>query len=252
VIKPPAFALVALLALLGSSGESLPSVAQVQARFVRALGGSTAITQPHSMTIHGQNVLYGAHGKRTVVNYVAYLADFKRLEIDTVQGKGKYLSGYDGATAWAMSPDSKPQIFAGSVGQSTRRDADMYYFAHIPKYFTSMSVAGVETFGGQPCYHLRGTTLWGNENNQYYSVASGLLVGYRFHQWMGNGPEKAQSIQIFDQYRSFNGLMISMRERDYRDGVFLGVGRVTSVQFDDVDSRVFILPAPVRALVRAG
>jgi hypothetical protein len=251
VIKPPVLALVAL-ALLGSSGESLPSVAQVQARFVHALGGSTAITQPQSMTIHGQNVLYGAHGRRTVVNYVAYLADFKRLEIDTVQGKGRYLSGYDGTTAWAMSPDSKPHVFAGSVGRSARRDADMYYFAHIPQYFRSMSVAGVQMFGGQPCYHLRGMTLWGNENNQYYSVVSGLLVGYRFHQWMGNGPEKEESVQIFDQYRDFSRLMISTRERDYRDGVFLGVGRVTSVQFDNVDSRVFTPLAPVRALVRAG
>lgn len=251
MIKFVLFAPIALLALLGSSGESLPSVAQVEARFVHALGGSAAIMHPQSMTMRGQNVLYGPHGKRTVVDYVAYLANFKRLEIDTVSGKGQYRSGYDGTTAWAMNPALKAQVFPGSVGRSARRDADMYYFARIPSYFGSMSVVGVEAFGGQQCYHLRGITLWGNVNNHYYSVASGLLVGYRFHQWMGSAPEKAESVQLFDRYRNFNGLMIATRERDYRDGVFLGVGEVTSVQFDDVDSRVFTPPAQVRALVRS-
>jgi hypothetical protein len=221
---------------------ALPTVSQVQAHFVRALGGVSAIRRPQSTTTRGYNVLYGKNGKRTRVDYVIYMANFKRSEIDDVAGRGEFRSGYDGRTGWSMDPGGKPQFLAGSVNESARRDADMYYFAHIPIYFRSMEVAGIETFGGQRCYHLRGTTLWGNENNQYYSVDTGLLVGYRFHQWLGTAPERAESIQLFDRYKNFNGLLISTRERDFRDGVPLGVGYVTSVTFDDVAAGVFSAP----------
>ena len=221
---------------------ALPTVSQVQAHFVRALGGSAAITRPQSTTTRGYNVLYGKDGKRTRVDYVIYAANFKRAEIDDVAGRGEYRSGYDGRTGWSMDPGGKPQFLSGSVNESARRDADMYYFAHIPIYFRSMDVVGIEVFGGQRCYHVRGTTLWGNENNQYYSVASGLLVGYRFHQWLGAAPDKAETIQVFDRYKSFDGLMISTRERDFRDGVPLGVGYVTSVAFNDVEAHLFTAP----------
>lgn len=219
-----------------------PTVGQIQAHFVSALGGSSAITRPQSMTMHGRNVLFGTHGKRVAVNYVIYMGNFKRTEVDDVVGRGTYRSGYDGTTGWSIDPGAKPQLASAAMNQTVRRDADLYYFAHIPEYFRSMTVVGIENFGGQRCYHVRGTTLWGNENNQYYSVDSGLLVGYRFHQWLGSAPDKAESIQVFDRYKNFNGLMISTRERDYRDGVQLGVGEVTSVEFDNVDERIFRRP----------
>lgn len=227
----------------------LPTVDQVEAHFISALGGASAITRPHSMTTRGQNIIFGARSKHVMVDYVIYMSDFKRLEIDDVADRGRYRSGFDGTTGWSVDPNAKPQIVTGSMNQSVRRDADLYYFAHIPKYFRSMSVVDIETFGGQRCYHVRGTTLWGNENNQYYAVDTGLLMGYRFHQWLGTAPDKAESVQLFDQYRNFDGLMISTRERDFRNGIQVGVGHVTSVTFNDVDPRVFTPPASVRALL---
>ncbi|HEX3670934.1 MAG TPA: hypothetical protein VHT92_04425 [Candidatus Cybelea sp.] len=233
--------------LVGCAGgpPSLPSVGEVQARFVTALGGRAAIMRPHSVTMRGTYEIYGPHGKRVRVATVLYLANFKRLDIQSVPGRGRYLSGYDGKIGWAIAPGEKPTILAGSQAVSLRRDADLYYWAHIPQYFRKIKVVGVESFAGHRCYHLRGTTLWGNENNQYYDVAGGLLAGYRFHQWVSDAPEKPETRQVFERYRSFGGLAFPTRETDFTDNRLVGVGRLDSVTYDDVNPRIFVPPATV-------
>jgi hypothetical protein len=247
-----AVAFIALLLCgLSEPSSALPTVSQVQTRFVKALGGASAIMRPRSMTIHAKNVLYRAGGKNIVFTSIVYLGDFKKLEIDSVPDKGRFLSGYDGNTAWAVDPGKKPQIFTGSVALSIRRDADLYYWARISQYFRSMAVVGIEPFAGHSCYRVRGITLWGNVNNQYFDVASGLLVGYQFHQWTGSAPEKAETKQVYDEYRNFSGLLISTRETDYRDGRLAGVGRYLSVEFNNIDPKVFTPPAAVRKLGRS-
>ena len=54
-----------------------------------------------------------------------------------------------------------------------------------------LELAGVTDFEGHRCYWLHGTTNWGKDNNQFYDVTTGLLVGYRFEDdaskatWIG-------------------------------------------------------------------
>ncbi|HET6275956.1 MAG TPA: hypothetical protein VFE16_08530 [Candidatus Cybelea sp.] len=225
----------------------LPSVAEVQDRFVGAIGGRTAIMAPRSITMRSRYVMYGPRGKRVVVAIVVYQANFKRFEIDQVAGRGRYLSGYDGTIGWALDPDGKTQIVSGHNAISIRRDADLYYWAHIPTYFRDMTVVGIESFAGHRCYHLRGTTLWGNENNQYYDVANGLLTGYRFHQWIAGTPEKEETRQVFERYQRFGKLSFPTRETDFRENRMTGITRLLSVEYDSVDPTRFIPPANLRA-----
>jgi hypothetical protein len=234
----------------GTGQPGLPSVDQVQDRFVNAIGGKAAIMRPRSMTLRSESELYGARGKRVRLSIVVYLANFKRVEIDTLPHRGRFESGYDGKIAWTVSPGTRPQIIRGHDAVSIRRDADMYYWAHIPQYFKSMSVVGIEQFAGHRCYHLRGTTLWDNENNQYYDVRSGLLTGYRFHQWVAGKAEAPESRQVFERYRKFGDLAFPTRVTAFHGQRLVAVGRLISVKYDDVDPRVFVPPAAVRRLSR--
>jgi hypothetical protein len=235
----------------GRASQGLPTVNAVQAGFIRALGGADAIERPQSMTMKGFNIVYDSNGNHTRIPFVIYLADFKRLEIDSVFGKGDFSSGYDGNIAWSLAPGAKAQILTGTGAVSIRRDADLYYFAHIPSYFRSMKVVGVESFYGHRCYRIRGMTLWGNVNNQYYDAGSGLLAGYRFHQWVRGAPEKAESVQLFYAYRRFDRLQVATRETDYRDGRLTSLVSYESIRLNDVNPHVFDLPPPVLALVRS-
>lgn len=106
------------LSVFAASAASLPSAEGVQARFVEALGGADAITRPHSMTLKGFNLPSEPNGKRTRIPFVIYAADFKRLEVHSVPGKGDFSFGYDGKTAWALAPGAKAQIFTGSDAES--------------------------------------------------------------------------------------------------------------------------------------
>jgi|GEM_PF-1881539 len=246
-------AVAAILSLLGltRAERPAPAVKDVQAKFIKALGGVDAITRVRSMTMRGFGIAYEANGKHTRIPFVIYASDFKRLEVDTVPGKGNFSFGYDGKIAWALSPAGKAKVFTGTDAASIRRDADLRYFAHIPAYFRSMTVVGVRSFYGHVCYLVRGINLWGNVNNQYYDVASGLLTGYRFHQWIGGAPEKAETVQVFDRYQRFDGLLISTRETDYRDGRPAGAMYYVSIRVNNVDPRVFKLPPAVTALVKS-
>jgi hypothetical protein len=246
--RPGAATLLLAVAACGPPRHSqLPTVAEVQQRFVKAIGGEEAIMRPRSITLRGLNELYGARGKRVWLSVVLYVAPFRRLEIDTLPHRGSFESGYDGKVAWALSPGAKPQIMTGGDTVSIRRDADLYYWAHIPSYFKSMSVVGIESFGGRRCYHLRGITLWGNENNQYYDVRSGLLVGYRFHQWVRGAPAAAQTRQVFERYRSFEGLKFPTLTTNFSDNRLVSVIRLLSVEYDRVPPSIFNPPPAVRA-----
>jgi hypothetical protein len=247
-----------VLAILLTAGpataaQALPSVQNVQARFVTALGGAQAIMRPRSMTTRGHYIAYHSNGKNTRVSFVIYSAPFKVLQIDTLPSGQHNRSGYNGEVGWSLNHDEKPQIAKGDLRASIRRDADMYYFAHISEYFRTMNVVATETFSGHTCYHVRGTTKWGNENNQYFDVRTGLLVGYGFHQWNASGTAREPELtrQVFDDYRNVHGLQIPMRVRTFRAEKLVNLFQQTSVTFDDVDNGVFALPPAVAAAARA-
>jgi hypothetical protein len=253
------FTLVAVAAVGASSAVqgapgSLPSVQTIHARFAKALGGTSAIQRPRSMITFGHYDVVDRKGKVRKISFVRYSAQFRQLEIDTDPVRGLSRSGYDDGVAWGINPypQASPQIAKGALLQSARRDADIYYFAHISDYFSGEDVVGIEAFAGHTCYHVRGITKWGNENNQYFDTQTGLLVGYGFHQWnaAGTGRESTVTRQVFDDYRNFDGLLIPMRISTFDGGRFLAREQDTAVQFDDVDDRVFTLPPSVVAALR--
>ena len=229
--------------------SALPTVSQVLQRFVDAVGGEQAILRPHSMTLHSNVTAYGPKQSQIHVSLVVYLANFKRLQVAKV-GRLTYLSGYDGKVGWSVVPGRKVEVVRGHDAISIRRDADMYYWTHVQRYFRSMKVVGIENFAGRRCYHLRGTTLWDNENNQYYEVATGLLAGFRFHQWIAGKAERPESRQVFERYQKFGGIGFATRETDFRNDKLVAASRLNSVQFDNVDPHVFTPPAAVRRLER--
>jgi len=238
----------------GDAPQALPSVAAIHARFVAALGGRRSIARPRSMTTRGHYDVVDQRGRFRRISFVRYSAEFKQLEIDTDPVRGTSRSGYNDGVAWGINPypQASPQIGKGDFIKSARRDADIYYFAHISEYFSAESVIGVESFAGHTCYHVRGITKWGNENNQYFDTRTGLLVGFAFHQWnaSGTGRETTLTRQVFDDYRDFDGLLISMRNSTYDGGKLLVREQDTLVLFHAVDDRIFALPPSVVSALR--
>jgi hypothetical protein len=242
----------AMFAVALAVATALPAVGEVHARFVDALGGEHAVLRPQYVTTYGHYDVYGSDGKVKRVSFVRYgAAGFKQLEIDRSPNGRVSRTGFNDGVGWAVSPypHGRPQVATGDFLQSARRDADIYYWGHISRYFLAETVVGIERFAGHDCYHVRGTTRWGNENNQYFDRSTGLLVGYAFHQWnaTNTGREATLTRQVFDKYRDFHGLLVPMRNTVTDGGRLLVVEQDSSLDFAPIDDRVFDLPASVTA-----
>lgn len=241
------------LALAAGSGH-LPTAQDVVARYDEALGGRVAILRHTSSTTRGTLEIH--RPDRLVTLPFVYLAGapYKRLErISLPNGAGDVLSGFDGETAWSFDPRSGPQVLTGDERESQKRDADFYYPLNELSWFKSMKTIGVEDFEGRPCYHLQGINNWNKPNDHFYDQQTGLLAGYEFDSAWRGGPGLTR--EIFSDYQKVDGVLVPMQQilkvksKSGGDWTVSQVVTYTSVTFNDVDPKVFLLPQVVRDLL---
>jgi hypothetical protein len=219
----------------------LTSAAQVLERYKQALGGGQAIQNVQSMTVRGEMEGTGMAGKAT---FVYRAKPFKTLIKVTRPDGTEITAGFDGKVSWTITPKGA-EIDKDTPLGSIRRDADLQYALHQPDYFRKLELAGVTDFEGHRCYWLHGTTNWGKDNNQFYDVQTGLLVGYRFE----NDTSKAISVMRFDDYRNFGGPLIATKNTS-RSGDQSQTFTYEFVSYEALDDSIFELPAAVKALVK--
>jgi len=236
-----AFATPQLFGQGSSKTQAFPSVQQVMDRYVRALGGRDAIFKHQSMTVHTKLEI---PEKDLSLDRVVYFKDGKNHEEIRLPDGSLYQSGYDGTIAWEMNPKTGPALVKGDEAKSKARDADMYYPARILDYFSSMEVVDIAEFEGHTCYHLKGTTKWGQINEHFYDTTTGLLAGYRFNSAWRGGP--GDESEVFSEYKDFGGWMIPARI-EHKEPTRTLTEVVSSVTFDDVADSVFNPPDAVQS-----
>jgi hypothetical protein len=224
-----------------AGADELKTSDAVLDRYKKALGGVEAIQKVQSMTVHGEVEGSGVAGKAT---FVYYGKPFKTLFRVTRPDGTKIQAGFDGKVSWTITPKGASIDKDTPLG-AVRRDADLQYPLHQPDYFRKLELAGVTDFEGHRCYWLHGTTNWGKDNNQFYDVASGLLVGYRFE----DDASKAITIARFDDYKSFGGPLIATRNSS-RTGDRTQTFIYKSVSYEPIADSIFELPQAVKALMK--
>lgn len=121
----------AMFAVALAVATALPSVGEVHALFVDALGGERAVLRPQYVTTYGRYDVYGSDGKVKRVSFVRYgAAGFRQLEIDRSPNGRVSRTGFNTGVGWAVSPypHGRAQVATGDFLQSARRDADIYYW----------------------------------------------------------------------------------------------------------------------------
>lgn len=217
------------------------TAAAVLDRYKQALGGTAAIQKVQWETVRGEIHATGVSGKAT---FVYYAKGFKNLMKVTSPDGSEIRRGFDGATSWTISPQGA-SIDKDTPVEANRRDADLQYALHQPDYFRNLELAGVTDFEGHRCYWLHGMTHWGKDNNQFYDVQTGLLVGYRFE----DDATKATWVVRFDEYRNFGGLLMATKNTS-RTGDRTRTFIYESVSYAPVDDSLFELPPAVKALIK--
>lgn len=211
-------------------------------RYKQALGGVEAIKSVQSETARGEIERSGVKGKAT---FVSYSKPFKSLFKLTRPDGTEIVSGFDGTVSWSITPQGA-SIDKDTPVESVRRDADLQYALHQPDYFKKLEFAGVTDFEGHHCYRLHGTTHWGKDNNQFYDVQTGLLVGYRFQADAGS---PVVNIAVFSDYKSY-GSRLTPAKLVNRSGDRVQTLTITSVTYEPLADSVFELPPAVKALLK--
>lgn len=220
----------------------LNTTSAVLERYKQALGGVEAIKNVQSETAHGEITASGRPGKAT---FVSYSKPFKSLfKVTRPDGK-EVVAGFDGTVSWTISPEGT-NIDKDTPVESARRDADLQYALHQPDYFKNLDFAGVTDFEGHHCYWLHGTTHWGKDNNQFYDVQTGLLVGYRFQADAGS---PVVNIALFEDYKNFGARLMPTKFVN-RSGDHEQTFTITSVSYEPIADSLFELPPAVKALLK--
>ena len=234
--------ILAFTALGWSQTPEFTTKEAVLARYQEALGGVEAIRKVQSESRHGQVEAPGMKGK---ITFVSYAKPFKWLARVTMPDGAERTNGFDGEVSWTSGPKGA-EIDKSVPVESVRRDSDLQYALHQPDYFSKFEFAGVADFEGHRCYWLHGTTHWGKDNNQFYDVKTGLLVGYRFQS---DDQKGLTTIVVYEDYKSFGGPLVPTKETD-RQGDQSQVTTVTSVNYEPIADSLFDLPGAVKALLK--
>jgi hypothetical protein len=211
-------------------------------RYQRALGGVDAIQKIQSMTVRGEVESSARPGKSTFVYYARLFESLMKL---TRPDGTEITVGFDGKISWKITPQGA-SIDKDTPAEAIRRDKDLEYALHQPSYFRKFELAGVTDFEGHRCYWLHGTTNWGKDNNQFYDIDTGLLVGYRFES---DDASKTVTIALFQDYKNFGGPMIATKNVE-RAGDRSTTFTYKSVSYEPLADSLFELPEAVKRLMK--
>jgi outer membrane lipoprotein-sorting protein len=226
--------------LLLQTDAPLKTAKQVLDRYTQALGGRDAIEKVQSMTVQGEAERGGAADKSV---FIYYAKPFKSLFKLTRPDGTQVSSGFDGKVGWLITPQGT-KVDKDSDLDANLRDADLQYPLHQSDYFKQLELAGVTDFEGHRCYWLHGTTNWGRDNNQFYDVDSGLLVGNRFES---DDASKTITIELYQDYKNLGGGRLFATKTVARNGDHIQTYTYKAISYDPIDDSIFDLPSSVKA-----
>ncbi len=156
---------------------TLPTVDQILARYVAALGGEAAIRKVTSRVVTGtQDLPLGAGGREQIPAQLQQFRKAPNLYVNIYKTATFTVSdGFDGTTVWAQDQNGRVTE-EGPDAARARRSADFYEPLNLKQEFTSMTVRGIEALNGADAYVVVATPAGDTPETLYFDVGSGLLV----------------------------------------------------------------------------
>ncbi len=260
--NPRAIRIASLLALLAASAHSsaqspvpapqatpsapakaLPTVDEVFAHSVRAVGGADLIAQQSSRTQHGA-IEMPAQGLKGQIVTKSCSPDFLLVET-TIPGFGKISQGMNKSVGWTIDPMRGPSLMTAEELAQVKREASSESEINPGKGYDAVEVVAEVAFKGTTCYKVK-FTKGKIDSFKYYAVDTGLLTGSE--DTVESSLGTMQVISIYKDYGDFSGRKVAKVQEATTMGQMQRV-TVDSIDFSPVDPAVFALPAEIQALV---
>lgn len=224
---------------------TLPAAQTIIDRHIEASGGRRALQAVHSVTVKG-TITIPANGMTGTIEVHAARPN-KALVKTNIAGIGEMLEGFDGTTAWSISPMTGPILATGAELEQKAFDSDFDRALGIAHQYESMKTTGKITFEGRPVYRVELTKKGGGTDVEFYDVETGLKAGGIAERTNPMGTISATS--AVSDYKPFGDLLQPTVMKQTASGVQL-VMTFTSFEVNKVEPAVFALPAPIRALLK--
>jgi len=188
--------------------DSLPGAASLFERYVKALGGETAIRDIRSRIIIGSMTLKGTDGPTSQLTTRQIAPD--RI-IATMQSPGSPLLelGYDGKVAWRRLEGSPAEPVTGDALKQMQRAADIYQEANYTERYKEMQTIGRQAFNSRPAWEVRAVDQDGKVSTLYFDEENALLLGTRQEQISPSGTVLVT--MMLSDYKEYGGVQHATR-----------------------------------------
>jgi hypothetical protein len=242
---------VAVTTMLASSAplmaQSAPSASDVIAKYVAAIGGKdavmkiTSIKQTSTMQLPAMGITAEVEAYQAAPN--------KMASKSTIPGIGEMLQGTNGEIAWDANPMQGPRLLTDKELAQTLEGADFYGNLLYPaERFTKMANLGLADFNGESCHKIQLVRKdSGRESIQYFSVATGLMVGAETTQESQMGSMTISS--TMSDYKSFGGVKFPMKS-EVNMGPNKMVMTINNVVINGAPATAFDVPDAVKPLIK--
>jgi hypothetical protein len=186
-----------------------PTVQEILAKYVQAIGGRAANEKIKSRTMKGTIELAPMGVKGTFESFAA--APGKSLTKMSLTGIGDIIEGYDGTTAWSVNPISGNRDKQGVELAQNALTYNFYREINLDKLYQKMELKGVEKVGSDDAYVISATR--GNLPSEtfYFSAKNGLMVRQDITLETPEG--KTPTKNFFEDFRDVDGVKLAFKTR---------------------------------------
>lgn len=186
-----------------SASVATPTVDQVLAHYVQAIGGRQAWEKLHSRTSLGTIEIPAMNLSGTVM--IHEKAPNKVLLVVILAGQ-PFRQGYDGTVGWSDDPQDGLKEKSGAQLMETARDADFYRPLHMEKTYTKLAVTGKDTVGDREAWVVEAGLPEGGSDKLYFDRETGLIVRALSQQHTDQGVSAVA--EDFKDYREVDGIKL--------------------------------------------
>jgi zinc protease len=196
-------------ALVKPAAVKLPTVQEILAKYVKAIGGREANEKIKTRFVSGSVELLPMGIKGTFETYSA--GEAKSFTKMNLAGIGDMLEGYDGKTGWVLNPIQGSRDKAGAELAQAKINYNFYREINLDKLFSKMELKGVEKVGEKDTYVIVATAEGIPTETWYFDTVSGLLL--RSDTTLIS-PESNHPAKVFyDEMRTVDGVTVPVKIR---------------------------------------
>lgn len=187
----------------------MPTVQEILAKYVQALGGREANEKIKSRMMKGTMEISPMGIKGDFESYTA--APNKSITRSMLAGIGEMVEGFDGQTAWAINPLQGNRDKQGEELEQSKLINNFYRETNLAKLYPKMELKGTEKVGEKDAYVVVGTPENLPAETFYFDTQSGLLL--RQDSTVISPEGKMPTKTFYEDVRDIDGVKLPFKMR---------------------------------------